>query len=51
MIYKIRVILDSEEDVFRYIEIKSTQTLWNLHQGIKSSFILTGNDLVFFLSC
>lgn len=48
MIYKIRVILDSEEDVFCNIEIKSTQTLLNLHQGIKSAFSLIGNELASF---
>lgn len=48
MVYKIRVILDSEEDVFRDIEIKGIQTLWNLHQGIKSAFCLTDNELASF---
>ena len=29
MVYKVRVILDSKESVFRDIEIKEKQTLWN----------------------
>ena len=40
MIYKVRVILDtdnSKEQIFRDIEIKDKQTLWNLHLGIKSA--------------
>lgn len=45
MVYKIRVILDAKEDVFRDIEIKGKQTLWNLHLGIKSAFSLQGDEL------
>lgn len=45
MIYKIRVILDAKDSVFRDIEIKEKQTLWNLHQGIKSAFSLKGDEL------
>lgn len=45
MIYKVRVILDSKEDVFRDIEIREKQTLWNLHLGIKSAFSLQGEEL------
>lgn len=48
MIYKIRVILETEEDVFRDIEIKDTQTLWNLYEGIKSAFSLKGDELASF---
>jgi len=51
MIYKIRVILDSNDSVFRDIEIKEKQTLWNLHLGIKSAFSLRGDELSsFYLS-
>jgi hypothetical protein len=35
MVYKIRVILDSKDSIFRDIEIKEKQTLWNLHLGLK----------------
>lgn len=45
MVYKIRVILDTKEDIFRDIEIKGKQTLWNLHLGIKSAFSLVGEEL------
>lgn len=47
MIYKVRVILDtnSKEQIFRDIEIKDKQTLWNLHLGIKSAFSLQGDEL------
>ena len=48
MIYKVRVILDtnnSKEQIFRDIEIKEKQTLWNLHLGIKSAFSLLGEEL------
>ena len=45
MVYKIRVILDAKEDVFRDVEIKEKQTLWNLHNGIKSAFSLQGDEL------
>lgn len=45
MTYKIRVILDAKDNIFRDIEIKETQTLWNLHLGIKSAFSLQGDEL------
>lgn len=45
MVYKIRVILDAKETIFRDIEIKDKQTLWNLHLGIKSAFSLPGEEL------
>ncbi|MCO6565464.1 MAG: hypothetical protein J6581_08500 [Apibacter sp.] len=48
MIYKIRVILETEGDVFRDIEIKDLQTLWNLYEGIKSAFSLQGDELASF---
>lgn len=48
MIYKIRVILETEDDVFRDIEIKELQTLWNLYEGIKSAFSLQGDELASF---
>ncbi|MBW8359743.1 MAG: plasmid pRiA4b ORF-3 family protein [Weeksellaceae bacterium] len=45
MVYKIRVILDTKDNIFRDIEIKGKQTLWNLHLGIKSAFSLQGEEL------
>lgn len=48
MVYKIRIILDAKEDIFRDVEIKANQTLWNMHLGIKSAFSLSGDDLSLF---
>ncbi len=45
MVYKIRIILDTKEDIFRDVEIKGKQTLWNLHLGVKSAFSLQGGEL------
>ncbi len=45
MVYKIRIILDTKDDIFRDVEIKAKQTLWNLHLGIKSAFSLQGEEL------
>ncbi|MDO5614718.1 MAG: hypothetical protein Q4G16_00885 [Cruoricaptor ignavus] len=45
MVYKVRVILDTKDNIFRDIEIKDKQTLWNLHLGIKSAFSLQGDEL------
>ncbi|MGI9526493.1 MAG: IS1096 element passenger TnpR family protein [Weeksellaceae bacterium] len=51
MIYKLRVILETESDVFRDIEVDSEQTLIHLHQGIKNAFDLEGEELAsFYLS-
>lgn len=48
MVYKLRIILDTKEDIFRDVEIKAKQSLWNLHLGIKSAFSLMGEDLSIF---
>jgi len=48
MVYKIRIILDTRDDIFRDVEIKDKQNLWNLHLGIKSAFTLMGEDLSVF---
>ena len=48
MVYKIRIILDAKDDIFRDVEIKDKQTLCNLHLGIKSAFSLMGEDLSLF---
>ncbi|AZI67525.1 hypothetical protein EIB71_07550 [Kaistella daneshvariae] len=48
MVYKLRIILDAKEDIFRDVEIRGKQTLWNLHLGIKSAFSLMGEDLSLF---
>lgn len=51
MIYKFRVILDAEEDVFRDIEIESDNTLEDLHNTIAQSFGFDGTEMAsFYLS-
>lgn len=48
MIYKIRVVLDTKDDVFRDIEIRDKQTLFTLYKGIMSAFSLQGEELASF---
>lgn len=51
MIHKIRVILETEQDVFRDIEIKLSHTLEDFHKVIKSAFDLEGEEMAsFYLS-
>lgn len=51
MILKLRVILETEEDVFRDIEVQDTQNLLEIHQGIKDAFQLDGEEMAsFYLS-
>ncbi|MBV7440534.1 plasmid pRiA4b ORF-3 family protein [Weeksellaceae bacterium TAE3-ERU29] len=51
MILKIRVILDTEQDVFRDIEINEDNTLLDFHKEIKTAFNLEGDEMAsFFLS-
>ena len=40
MIYRIRIILDVEEDVLRDIEIEATATLEDLHHAITKALSL-----------
>lgn len=47
-IYKIRVLAEGEELVFRDIIIKSTQTLEDFHEIIVASFELDGNEMASF---
>lgn len=44
MVYKFRVILDAEDDVFRDIAIKSTDTLEDLHNSIINAFGFDGAE-------
>ncbi len=48
MIYKIRVILDAEDDVFRDLEIQADQTLEDLHNTITQAFGFLGNEMASF---
>ncbi|WP_375239541.1 hypothetical protein [Aurantibacter sp.] len=53
MIYRFRVILDhdSKEDIFRDIEIASTDTLEDLHNSITQAFGFDGTEMAsFYLS-
>ena len=52
MIYRFRVILDNdtEEDVFRDLEIRETDTMEDLHNIITQSFGFDGLDLASFVS-
>lgn len=51
MIYKIRIILDTEEDIFRDIEIEAENTLEDLHNSITQSFGFMGNEMASFYTC
>ena len=48
MVYKIRVILNSEEDVIRDIAIDSFSNLEDLHNAITNSFGFTGDQMASF---
>ena len=51
MIYKIRVILDAEEDIFRDIEIDSGSSLEDFHNTITQVFGFVGNEMASFFTC
>lgn len=48
MIYRFRVILDTEEDVFRDIEIEEDATLEQFHNVITQSFGFDGTEMASF---
>ena len=48
MIYRFRIILDTQEDVFRDIEIESNATLEDLHNSITQSFGFGGQEMASF---
>lgn len=48
MVYKIRVILNTEEDVIRDIAIHKTVTLEDLHNAITNAFGFVGNEMASF---
>ncbi|ETN96062.1 pRiA4b ORF-3-like protein [Zhouia amylolytica] len=51
MIYKFRVILDAEEDIFRDIEIEAENTVEELHNAIIQAFGFEGSEMAsFYLS-
>ncbi|MFS4456240.1 IS1096 element passenger TnpR family protein [Maribacter sp. 2304DJ31-5] len=51
MIYKIRVILDAKEDIFRDIEIEDASTLEDFHNTITQAFGFLGNEMASFYTC
>lgn len=48
MLYRFRIILDAEEDVFRDIEIMADNTLEDLHNTILQSFGFDGTEMASF---
>ena len=48
MLYRFRVILDAEEDVFRDIEIMSDNSLEDFHNAIFQAFGFDGNEMASF---
>ncbi|CAN0605550.1 unnamed protein product, partial [Ectocarpus sp. 12 AP-2014] len=51
MIYKIRVILDAEEDIFRDLEIEAHNSLEDFHNTITQAFGFLGNEMASFYTC
>lgn len=51
MIYKIRVILDTEEDIFRDIEIGQNNSLEDFHNAITQAFGFMGDEMASFYTC
>lgn len=51
MIYKIRIILDADEDIFRDIEIDAVDSLEELHNSITQAFGFLGNEMASFYTC
>lgn len=51
MVYKFRVILDAEDDVFRDIAILQDDTLEDLHNAIVNSFGFDGLEIASFYTC
>src|SRR5690606_21385553 len=51
MVYRFRVILDAEEDVFRDIELLQESTLEDFHNSIVNAFGFDGTEMAsFYLS-
>ncbi|PKA97057.1 pRiA4b ORF-3-like protein [Flavobacteriaceae bacterium MAR_2009_75] len=51
MIYKIRIILDAQEDIFRDIEIEANNSMEEFHNSIAQSFGFLGNEMASFYTC
>ena len=48
MVYRFRVILDTQDDVFRDIEILEEDTLEDFHNSIVNAFGFDGNEMAAF---
>ncbi|MBU2947054.1 plasmid pRiA4b ORF-3 family protein [Zobellia uliginosa] len=51
MIYKIRIILDAKEDIFRDLEIEAGTSMEEFHNAIAQSFGFLGNEMASFYTC
>ncbi len=51
MIYKIRIILDAEEDIFRDLEVEAHNSLEDFHNAITQAFGFLGNEMASFYTC
>ncbi|MBT8186518.1 MAG: hypothetical protein HKP38_11315 [Croceitalea sp.] len=51
MIYKIRIILDAEDDIFRDIELEDNGTLEDFHNIITQAFGFMGDEMASFYTC
>lgn len=51
MIYKIRIILDADDDTFRDLEVESTMNLEDFHNVVAQSFGFAGNEMASFYTC
>lgn len=50
-IYKIRIILDAEEDVFRDVAVEEHISLEDFHNAITQAFGFLGNEMASFFTC
>lgn len=48
MIYRLRIILDTQEDVFRDLEIMQTATMEDFHNAITQAFGFAGQEMASF---
>lgn len=51
MVYKIRIILDTEEDIFRDLEVEEHNSLEEFHNAITQAFGFMGNEMAAFYTC
>ena len=51
MIYKIRIILDAKEDIFRDIAIDASNSMEEFHKTVAQSFGFLGNEMASFYTC